>query len=114
MKYIVYALQNAFIGAYDLPVISQAQPDDMIEGYRRLIVQEPDRAYSTYVHEKTLCIIGEFDDITGVLVPCQPKKIKEIAALFPAGYLAKKESESKVYFDGLKKGDSNGNPAAQN
>lgn len=116
MRYMVYALQNAYLGAFDLPVVHQLSPEDMIESYRRLVVQDPERCYQSYVHEKTLCVIGEFDDITGIITPVEPKKIKELAGLFPAGFIAGKEAKTADYFDAMKKGATDGkpNPVPQN
>jgi len=94
MKKLIVALFSTYLGVYDVPQFSDARDDDDLkESYRRAILSDPDGAYHARAQEKALCKLGEFDDFTGkITVFPEPIKILDLAALFPAGYLMKKEA----------------------
>ena len=93
MKYKVIALCSDYLGCYDQPTFSNLSEEDVMEQYRRSVLADPDGAYKARASEKSLFVLGEFDDVSGVILPFkQPKKLVSLASYFPAGYLAKKET----------------------
>lgn len=94
MKLTIIALYSAFLGCYDKPTFSEYPEDMTAEMYHRQIMSVPDEAYKARAHEKTVCILGTFDDVTGSMELLeQPKKLLELSTCFPRGYLASKEAK---------------------
>lgn len=92
MKRVMIALFNAYLGAYDEPMCARFDDKaDISEAYRRTVLVDPDAAFKNRAQEKTVCVVGEFDDTTGVITAYEtPEKLCDLAKFFPAGYLAKK------------------------
>jgi len=91
----IYALCNDYIGCFDAPIFVMQDEPTIQEGYRRMVLGDPDQAFKALLHEKSLFYLGEYDDTNGVISPIeQPKKLIALAKLFPPGYLAKKEALS--------------------
>lgn len=88
----VLSLFNAYIGAYDEPIVARCDTkDDVVEAYRRLVLSDPETAYKNFAHEKTVCVVGYFDDMKGVIQATDsPEKLCDLAKFFPAGFIAKK------------------------
>lgn len=94
MKKIVYVLYAAYLDVYETPIVYNFGNDekDLKEGFRRLIVSNPDKAFEERLNEKELCVLGFWDDSTGTFeLKEHPLRLVHLASLFPAGYLAKKE-----------------------
>lgn len=88
----VYSLYNSYLDVYEAPIFQQYDKKDIIEGYRRLILSDPSKAYEKRIHECRLVFLGTWDDVKGVISVVEQKEtIVELAALFPRGFIAKRE-----------------------
>ena len=95
MKKIVYCLYASYLDVYETPIVYNFGNDekDLKEGFRRLIVSDPDKAFAERLNEKELCMLGLWDDVTGSIeLKEHPIRLVHLASLFPAGYLARKEA----------------------
>lgn len=93
MKLTIVSLYSSYLNAYDNPTISNLQPADVAEQYRRSVLAAPEQAYQALAQDKTVCILGTFDDITGKIeVLDQPQKVLDLASAFPPGFLKQKEA----------------------
>lgn len=94
MKKIVYVLYATYLDVYETPIVYNFGNDesDLKEGFRRLIVSNPDKAFEERLNEKELCVLGLWDDKSGTIeLKEHPFRLVHLASLFPAGYLARKE-----------------------
>lgn len=91
MKCYVYALYSPYLGCYDLPTVSEHEPERYSEMYRRLIKSDQERSFSVHAEEKKLCYIADFDDITGILSPlASPLVLADLSSFFDKDFLLKK------------------------
>lgn len=91
----IFALCNDYLGCYDLPLYRKESPTDMEESFRRSVLTDPDGAFQNHAHEKSLFLLGTFDDVSGLIMPLEkPQKLLPLAKLFPPGYLAMKEAQT--------------------
>lgn len=89
MKVTVYALYNNYLSVYDLPQFRQMSTEDIAEGLRRSILMDPDAALKNHVDEKSLVILGTWEDEKCKFdLHDEPKKVCDLAGCFPRGYLA--------------------------
>lgn len=93
MKLLMIALLNTYLGCYESPQTSNLTKENIKEQYHRSVMMDPDGAFKARVNEKTVCILGEFDDLTGEITPYKtPEKLLDLVTCFPRGYIAKKEA----------------------
>lgn len=99
MKLTIVALYSEYLGAFDLPQFLTQLPENIGEGYRRSILQDPDGAFKAHVHEKKAYLLGFFDDEAGTfeLLP-EKKLICDLAPMFPRGYI---QAHTRSEEDGL-------------
>ena len=87
----VYALYNSYLGVYEAPFFQQLSKADICEGYRRLVLSDPQKAYEKRLHECRLMYLGTWDDVKGLIsVTEAPQAVIEIASFFPRGFIAKR------------------------
>lgn len=92
----ILSLFNAYLGAYDDPYVAIVKDmEDIKTAFKRQILMQPDKSYAAFLQEKTVCLIGQFDDETGVITPCELVKVCDLAQFFPAGYLAKRRAQEE-------------------
>lgn len=97
MKKLLVSLYSNYLDAYDDPTLSQYPEEDLPTLYKRTIYADPEGAYKWKAQEKTLVIFGTFDDCKGVFELLEnPKKVVDLASLFPTGFLQKKEASRNV------------------
>lgn len=95
MKKLLISLYSNYMDAYDDLTVTQYQEEDLRTIYQRSIYADPDGAYKARAQEKTLVIFGTFDDCTGSIeLLDNPKKLVDLATVFPAGYLVRKEAKN--------------------
>lgn len=93
MKLTIVALYSSYLNAYDNPTFSNLKPADVAEQYRRSVLAAPDQAYKALAQDKTVVILGTFDDVSGEIELLDaPMKVLDLASAFPAGYLKKMEA----------------------
>lgn len=94
MKKLVISLYSTYLDAYDDPSITVHPEENLKELYTRTVYSDPEGAWKARAQEKSVVILGTFDDCTGELIAFdKPKKLFELAALFPKGWLAQKEAK---------------------
>lgn len=97
MKKLIITLYSSYLDAYDEPSVTQFQIADLKTVYSRTILADPEGAWRARAQEKTVVVLGEFDDCTGKLdAYSEPKKLFELAPLFPKGFIMKKEAKSNA------------------
>ena len=97
MKKIVYCLYACYLDVYETPIVYNFGNDekDLQEGFRRLIVTDPDKAFAERLNEKEICILGTWDDSSGTIeLKEHPVRLAHLASLFPKGYLSSKEARN--------------------
>jgi len=97
MRFLVYGLYNSYLDVYETPQVYTFgdSEENLREGFRRLILSNPDKAFADRFNEKELCLYGTFDDRSGVFdLLDHPQRLVHLASFFPQGYLAKKESNN--------------------
>lgn len=97
MKVLVYGLYNSYLDVYETPQVYSFgdNQENLREGFRRLIVSNPDKAFSDRLNEKELCLYGMFDDRDGSFdLSDHPTRLVHLASFFPQGFLAKKEQNN--------------------
>jgi len=111
MNFYVYATYNSYMDVYDTPIFQKYDDKEMLEAFRRMIFDNPEEAFKKHFDEKTLFVLGEYDDRKGTLITFeQPKAVGHLASMFPKGFLAKKEQEKQMLESAL----MGGLPHAQN
>lgn len=97
MKKLLVSLYSAYLDAYDEPTLTQYQLADLKTVYTRTILCDPEGAWRARAQEKTVVVLGEFDDCNGHLEAYpEPKKLFELAPLFPKGFIMNKEAKSNA------------------
>lgn len=82
MKLFFYALKDRQLGVFDKPMVIDKAKDDMLEGYRRLIVSDPDKSFQ--LKPATLFYYGYFDDMTGKFEMLKdPEYLGDLGDFFP-------------------------------
>lgn len=93
MKLTIVALYSSYLGAYDKPTFQELTGKDVAEQYRRSVLAAPDQAYKALAQDKTVVILGTFDDVSGVIeLLDSPMKVLDLASAFPPGFLKKMEA----------------------
>ena len=104
MNLNVFTTYSPYVQAYDLPNTMNCKPEDIVETYRRMISQNPDMAFQNFLHEKKLVLLGQYDDVSGKLIPVeQPVVIADLAGFFPKGFIEKRQADTVKYFAGGQK-----------
>lgn len=81
MKYVLVALHNLASDFFAVPQAVKDCPDEEIaESNRRAFLESPQSTKMELIKadDLDLCIIGSFEDTTGLVTSCEPRKIANI------------------------------------
>lgn len=91
MKYQVICFHDTYLDAYQVPQFVKDSPEDIQENYRRAIYADPEGAYKNRAHEMEVVHLGIFDDMNGSFELTDKRKLCDLSALFPRGFISKKQ-----------------------
>lgn len=82
MKHYIYSQHDTFGKFFNAPIVSQMDPIDFAESVKRSISLCDDPVKLRTIQDCELVLIGEFDDVKGIITPVNHQVLIKSAEFF--------------------------------